>query len=145
MLKDEEQTVRFVRELAKVLKGDEIICLSGPLGAGKTFIVRALVQALGLYEGYQVRSPTFTLINEYPTEKFRVFHVDLYRVKDLNLDEFLGNGLVLIEWPTPDIPCDLWIEIEILPEGRKLRIRPCSEKGSYAYSKLSDYRSERHL
>src|SRR2546426_583927 len=79
MLADASATLRFGAALAEALaKRGATITLSGELGAGKTTLMRGLMQALG-YEGH-VRSPTYTLVEPYDLDGFRVFHVDLYRI-----------------------------------------------------------------
>ncbi len=111
--------------MARTLKGDEVICLEGELGAGKTTFVKGLAQALGIEEGYQVRSPTFTLANVYPTSRGNLIHIDLYRVRDLELEEFLGEGIVAVEWGEGLSLCNLRVKIEFLedePEGRRIVI-----------------------
>jgi len=107
--------------LSKELKGTEIICLKGELGAGKTTFVRGLAKGLGIKEGYQVRSPTFTLVNEYPTERGKLIHIDLYRVPDFDWSQFVGEGILVIEWCEGDI-WDIKVDIEIAGEHRKVRI-----------------------
>ena len=97
--------------LAKRLKGKEVICLKGPLGSGKTTFVRGLARGLGIEEGHQVRSPTFTLVNEYPTKRGKLLHVDLYRVKDFDWTELLGEGIVAVEWCEGDL-WDVLVEID---------------------------------
>lgn len=85
--------------LAPRLKAGDCVLLSGPLGAGKTTLVRGLMMALGV-EG-PVRSPTFNLVQEFDTSP-PVVHVDLYRVNSpagLGLEDYLDSHLVLIEWP----------------------------------------------
>lgn len=80
--------------------------LHGPLGAGKTFFVRALLRALGVPYTQAVPSPTFTLVNEYAAGRLLVLHADLYRLNDdpdrvstLGLRERRAEGaLVLVEW-----------------------------------------------
>lgn len=114
----EEQTLKLGRLIGKSLKGNEVICLVGQLGAGKTTLVKGIAQGMEILEGYQVRSPTFTLVNEYPTKRGKIIHVDLYRVKDLDITEFIGQGVLLIEWPTDLTYCDVIIRIEFFPEGR---------------------------
>lgn len=114
----EEQTLKLGRFIGSSLKGNEVICLVGQLGAGKTTLVKGIAQGMEILEGYQVRSPTFTLVNEYPTKRGKIIHVDLYRVKDLDITEFIGQGVLLIEWPTNLTYCDVIIRIEFLPEGR---------------------------
>jgi tRNA threonylcarbamoyladenosine biosynthesis protein TsaE len=77
--------------------------LSGVLGSGKTVFVRGLAAAMGIEEAL-VRSPSFTLVNEYPGER-PLYHFDLYRLGDdselyeIGWDEYLNrDGLIVIEW-----------------------------------------------
>lgn len=105
-LADEAATHGFAAHLAAALTGaGGVIHLRGDLGAGKTSLVRGLLQALG-YAG-RVVSPTYTLIEPYdlPSGQ-RVFHLDLYRVADPGELAMLGlrdinlqRDLVLVEWP----------------------------------------------
>ena len=76
----------------------------GDLGAGKTALTRGVAMGLGLTRENLVSSPTFVLVQEYPASVL-VFHIDLYRMKQpelelpaLGLDEMLQEGIVLIEW-----------------------------------------------
>lgn len=103
-----DQTKQIAADFVKTLKGGEIIFLEGELGTGKTTFVQGAARALG-YDG-PVRSPTFTIINIYPTshEKIKkIIHVDLYRIKNLSelraldLEEYLDdqNAVIFIEWP----------------------------------------------
>ncbi len=122
-VKSEEEMLKLAEEIAKELKGNEVICLKGNLGAGKTTFVKGLAKALGIKEGYQVRSPTFTLVNEYPTRKGNLIHIDLYRVRDFDYSEFVGQGILAVEWEENRESCDLFIEIEIMGKNeRKVRI-----------------------
>lgn len=85
---------------SQTVPGDRI-CLSGRLGAGKTTLIRGFIRAFG-YQG-AVRSPSFTLMNIYPTTP-RLIHVDLFRVFDpseltaMSLDEESEQGILLVEW-----------------------------------------------
>ncbi len=102
-LPDQAATVRAGEALAALVQGGDAIALVGDLGAGKTTLVAALVAALG---GGAASSPTFSLVNEYPGGRLRVWHVDLYRVEraaelpELGLDDVIGDrrGVVLVEW-----------------------------------------------
>jgi tRNA threonylcarbamoyladenosine biosynthesis protein TsaE len=106
----EEETRQFGAELAKGLKGGEVLLLHGPLGAGKTCLVKGVCQGLGLDKD-EASSPTFTLVNEYSGGRLKVFHVDLYRLEKtlgletrgletLGLEEMLGRAgsVCLVEW-----------------------------------------------
>ncbi|NPB06887.1 MAG: tRNA (adenosine(37)-N6)-threonylcarbamoyltransferase complex ATPase subunit type 1 TsaE [Aquificae bacterium] len=117
----EEDTARFAREFVKKLKGNEVVCLEGELGAGKTTFVRYAVEALGPEKNEQVRSPSFTLVNLYRTAKGEVYHADFYRA-ETELEEFVGKGLVFVEWPKGYELCDYLIKFEVLPEGRRVRV-----------------------
>ncbi|WP_461831831.1 tRNA (adenosine(37)-N6)-threonylcarbamoyltransferase complex ATPase subunit type 1 TsaE [Aquifex sp.] len=119
ILKSEEDMLRFAMEFSENLKGNEVICLRGELGAGKTTFVKGLAKALGIKEGHQVRSPTFTLVNEYPTERGKLIHIDLYRVRDFDYSEFIGEGIVAVEWEEKNKKCDYVIEIEYISENKR--------------------------
>ncbi|MFZ1749132.1 MAG: tRNA (adenosine(37)-N6)-threonylcarbamoyltransferase complex ATPase subunit type 1 TsaE [Saprospiraceae bacterium] len=83
----------------------KIFALTGQLGAGKTTLTKSLCQYFG-YHG-EVTSPTFSLINEYPTSDHGlIYHMDLYRIKDtdeaidIGIEEYLFSGrYCFIEWP----------------------------------------------
>ena len=119
LIKSPEEMEALGASLAKRLKGNELICLKGELGAGKTTLVKGLAKGLGIKEGYQVRSPTFTIVNEYPTQKGKLIHIDLYRVRDFDYSEFLGEGVVVVEWKEDREDCDLFIEIETTGEEQR--------------------------
>jgi tRNA threonylcarbamoyladenosine biosynthesis protein TsaE len=100
----EQDTARLGAALAYVLPPSTVVGLIGTLGAGKTRLVQAVAEALGIPPG-QVTSPTFVLINEYAGGRLPVFHFDTYRLKDRN--EFLelgpeeyfdSGGIVFVEW-----------------------------------------------
>ena len=123
LIKSPEEMEALGASFAKKLKGGEVICLKGDLGAGKTTFVKGLARGLGIKEGYQVRSPTFTIVNEYPTERGKLIHIDLYRVRDFDFSEFVGEGIVVVEWKEGDKECDIVVEVEVSGEmERKVRI-----------------------
>jgi tRNA threonylcarbamoyladenosine biosynthesis protein TsaE len=99
-----EHTRKWGIRLGRLLQGGEIIGLVGELGAGKTCFVRGLTEGLEVSRKAWIRSPTFTLVNEY-RGRLPIYHIDLYRLEsageleELNLREYLySNGVSLIEW-----------------------------------------------
>lgn len=102
-LADEAATQDLGRKLAAPLKPGDALCLTGPLGAGKSTLARALIRALTTPDE-EVPSPTFTLVQFYETDP-PVAHFDLYRLTrseeafEIGLDEALDVGCALIEWP----------------------------------------------
>jgi tRNA threonylcarbamoyladenosine biosynthesis protein TsaE len=103
-LADEAATQELGRALARSLQPGDALCLTGPLGAGKSTLARALIRALTTPDE-EVPSPTFTLVQVYETSDFPLAHFDLYRLTDpdeayeIGLDEALDGGVALIEWP----------------------------------------------
>lgn len=103
-LADEAATKDLGRALAASLRPGDALCLTGPLGAGKSTLARALIRALTTPDE-EVPSPTFTLVQFYETPDFALAHFDLYRLSDpdevyeIGLDEALDGGVALIEWP----------------------------------------------
>lgn len=93
------------REFLEEIGNNKIIALYGSMGAGKTTFVTAICRVLGVED--VVNSPTFTIVNEYETQKGEaVFHFDFYRIKSLREVEDLGfeeyvysDSLCLMEWP----------------------------------------------
>lgn len=96
------ETEQLGSAVAGTLKAADIVCLSGDLGSGKTTFVRGLARGYG-YAGL-VRSPSFAIVNEYEARRGPLYHMDLYRVRgvdlcSLGLDDYLfGGGLSVIEW-----------------------------------------------
>lgn len=132
-LNAEADTARFGAALAEVLAKGEAVCLSGPLGAGKSVMARGLVRALAPGER-DVPSPTFTLVQFYEGRRFPIAHFDLYRLADaaeayeIGLDEALRDGAAVIEWAErlghhlP--PNRLDIEISLDGDARHARLTP---------------------
>lgn len=97
-----EETAEWGRRLAPLLQPGDVIALRGELGAGKTTFVQGLARGLGITR--PVTSPTFILINEYPSQP-RLYHVDCYRIAEvaeawaIGLDELIDDdGVCVIEW-----------------------------------------------
>lgn len=128
-----DETLRIGKKIAGLLEGDELILLSGDLGAGKTLFTKGLAEALGI-DPQQVVSPTFTLMNQYLGD-FLFSHIDLYRIGESvsgsfpEVDEYLGNGIVVVEWAQYlsetyfRLPETIAVDIKVLPgEKRFFRI-----------------------
>lgn len=123
-----ERTIEIGFEFAKKLKGGDVVCLEGDLGAGKTHFVKGLASFFEV-DSSNVSSPTFTLINEYKGT-VSIYHFDCYRLKndqealEIGVEEYLyGEGVSVIEWPSKIsnlIPEDS-IKIEIHHEGDSKR------------------------
>jgi len=94
-------TERLGAALAPALRAGDVVALSGPLGAGKTRFVAGLVRVRA--PGAHVRSPSFTLVNEYAGTP-PVYHIDLYRlsgvtdIEGLGLEEYAELGVLVVEW-----------------------------------------------
>lgn len=131
----EDELVAFAADFARSLRAGDVIGLSGPLGAGKTVFVRAIVSALHGEEA--TSSPTFTFWHRYRAPKngrvvsaTPIDHLDLYRVDDpvdlieLGLDEvFDGSSIVLVEWwkNAPALLPRCHYEVEITGKGDEPR------------------------
>lgn len=117
--------------LLPLIRG-KVVALHGDMGAGKTTLVHALGEVMGIHE--VVSSPTFSIINEYGWEGGPVFHIDLYRLKDeeeaiqAGVEDCLYSGATcLVEWPdrAPGLfpPDTLHLYLEVVnTRARKLRI-----------------------
>ncbi len=101
---DPTKTFHIGRILGETLTAGDIVALTGELGAGKTCFTQGIARGLGVPEVYQITSPTFTLVNEYPG-RLNLIHLDVYRLsssrdlQDLGYEEFFfGKGVTVIEW-----------------------------------------------
>jgi len=100
-----KETIELGRKFGSQLKGGEVICLVGPLGSGKTHLIKGIAEGAGADSAeHSVNSPTFVIINEYQG-KFDIYHIDCYRLQSLAEFEMLGfddycysDSVVLIEW-----------------------------------------------
>jgi tRNA threonylcarbamoyladenosine biosynthesis protein TsaE len=134
-LPDEAATQALGRAVAAALRPGQAVALSGPLGAGKSTLARALVRALTTPEE-DVPSPTFTLVQFYEGARLNVAHFDLYRLAspdeayEIGLDEALDEGAAVIEWPErlagrlPRDRLDIVITLAKDGEGRQARLTP---------------------
>lgn len=126
-----EEINAVATELIPLVRG-QVVALHGEMGAGKTTLVHALGEQMGA--GQVVSSPTFSIINEYNWNGERVYHIDLYRLKDeeeaiqAGVEDCLYSGSTcLVEWPerAPGIfpPGTLHISLKVVnTQARKLLI-----------------------
>jgi tRNA threonylcarbamoyladenosine biosynthesis protein TsaE len=142
-LPDEQATRRLGALLARhcpwSMSGARCVFLSGELGAGKTTLAAALLQACGVQES--VRSPTYALIETYPIDWRVAVHLDLYRLQTagelepLGLRDYLHDGaLLLVEWPERAAALlprpDLWVRLALESSGRRCAIAAHTPVGS---------------
>ena len=132
--------------LAPALADGTVVFLRGELGAGKTTLVRGILRGLG--HGGAVKSPTYTLVEPYRLGGRTIYHFDLYRLNDPEELEFLGvrdylsgSGICLIEWPERGAgvlaEADLEIAIERSPDGRVVRMRAHTPRGTAALHEMT--------
>jgi tRNA threonylcarbamoyladenosine biosynthesis protein TsaE len=102
----EEKTIKIGKTLGQSLQPPQIILLYGELGSGKTTFTRGLTEGLGVIDSTLVHSPSFTLVNEYPTQNGIFYHIDLYRLENqrdldsIGLEEILSShSIIIVEWP----------------------------------------------
>ncbi|MCK9606820.1 MAG: tRNA (adenosine(37)-N6)-threonylcarbamoyltransferase complex ATPase subunit type 1 TsaE [Methylomonas sp.] len=135
-LTDSDETELLGAALSKVLPPKCLVFLCGDLGAGKTTLMRGLLCAMG-HNG-AVKSPTYSLVEEYRFADRSVFHFDLYRLKDPEELEWLGfndylqqRALVCVEWPQMGagyLPAaDLEIKLDYQNSGRSIEINILEE------------------
>jgi len=132
LLTDPQSTLAFGASLAKKLPRKGVVFLHGPLGAGKTTLVRGLLQAAG-HQG-STKSPTYTLVEPYKIENRKFYHFDFYRISDPEELEYMGirdylheNALCLIEWPEKGedfLPkADLELSLRYEGEQRSIKLK----------------------
>lgn len=99
-----EETHHLGERIGRLLKAGDIVLLFGDLGAGKTTLTQGIARGMGVGEDEYVRSPSFTLVNQY-RGRIPAFHIDLYRIEspgeldDLGLEDALGReGVAIVEW-----------------------------------------------
>jgi len=137
-LADEAALRAWAGRLAAALPPSALVALHGPLGAGKSTLVRGVLQALG-YTG-AVPSPTYTLIETYELPECRLHHLDLDRLGDPEELEFIGirdlfadPALCFVEWPERGagvLPgADLALTLELAGAGRQLTLSPSGAAG----------------
>ncbi|PZD95638.1 tRNA (adenosine(37)-N6)-threonylcarbamoyltransferase complex ATPase subunit type 1 TsaE [Paenibacillus sambharensis] len=148
---DPSGTIRLAEELAAWSAPGTVITLDGDLGAGKTFFSQAFAKAIGV-PGV-VNSPTFTIIKEYEGAAMPFYHMDVYRLSQIEADElglddyFYGDGVTIVEWASlipellPDNRIELFISL-LENDGRRFRIRGIGEPYTLWCRKLQETKEE---
>jgi tRNA threonylcarbamoyladenosine biosynthesis protein TsaE len=145
LLPDESATLDFAGRVFRALPAGGLVFLHGNLGAGKTTFVRGCLRAAG-FQG-AVKSPTFTLVEEYALPGRSLFHFDLYRLNDPEELEWMGirdylrpDALCFVEWPERGaglLPApDLDIRLRIQDSARRAEISASTGQGSEILSRL---------
>lgn len=128
-----EQTIQVGAALGRACQPNDVIALTGPLGAGKTHLVKGIAEGLGITDRGRVTSPTFVLEQEY-AGRLLLRHLDAYRLSsphelwDIGIDEMCkAGGVVIVEWADrarEALPQDtLWVMLEpVGADDRRLRI-----------------------
>lgn len=101
-----KSTEKIANKISKLLKKGDIVLLEGDLGAGKSVIVRFILQSLGVKN--KITSPTFTIVNDYHAGDLHFYHLDLYRIEDETELENIGfenviddnEAIKFVEWPS---------------------------------------------
>jgi tRNA threonylcarbamoyladenosine biosynthesis protein TsaE len=136
--KSAEDTDALGRLIGGTAKPGDTIALCGDLGSGKTRLAAAIAEGANIDDPREVRSPTFTLINEYPGP-LTIYHCDLYRLGssreafEAGVEEIIGgDGLCLIEWADrlPELLPERRIDISIEPDDENSQQRAISVKGA---------------
>lgn len=136
-LRDESETLAIATRMAQQLSTPLVVYLHGELGAGKTAFCRGLITALG-HQG-AVKSPTYTLVEPYSLNGWRIHHFDLYRLADPEELEYMGirdyfaaDTINLIEWPERGegwLPAaDVDITLSYYEDGRVIELKAKSEQ-----------------
>jgi len=102
--KSPEETIELGQKLGSQLKGGEVVAICGPLGSGKTHLIKGIATGIGAKDSKSVNSPTFVIVNQY-VGRLDIYHIDAYRLNCISEFEMLGfddfcypQSVVLIEW-----------------------------------------------
>lgn len=133
---DERETIELAENLESEKFPNMVICLKGDLGSGKTVFTKGFANALGITD--TITSPTFNIVKEYYSGEMPLFHMDVYRIDEANVqidfpEYFVKKGVSIIEWSDliiDELPSErLEISFKIVGENKRLLIiKPFGKK-----------------
>ena len=131
----EEETLRIAKNVGRSLTPPRVILLYGELGSGKTLFTRGIATSVGVVDSSVVRSPSFTLVNQYTSPTGPIYHIDLYRLEgfrdlySIGIEEILSSSaIVIIEWAEklliePKNPIQIRILVDPTTDRRQFEIK----------------------
>ena len=145
-----QETKKLSKKISKIVQKNDVIFLYGEIGVGKTTFVRFLINHLQekiRIKKSEVLSPTFNIVYEYNIKKLKIYHYDLYRLKNYNdimelgIFENLTNNIKIIEWPEliknkPKDRIDIVFKYSKKINGRKIKISCLGKCKSYKFNEI---------
>ena len=149
-LRSLKDTQNLSEKISKIIKVGDVIFLYGEIGTGKTTFVRFLINYLEVKNKIKksdVLSPTFNIVYDYDIRKIKIYHYDLYRVKnykdilELGMFEILEDHIKIVEWPEliqskPSNRIDILFEYSKLAESRKVKIIGSGKWKDYKFDEI---------
>lgn len=137
-LANEQASTWVAMQLAVCVTAPLVLTFSGSIGSGKTTIIRAMLQRLGIHSA--IKSPTFSIVESYPFPWGQLHHFDLYRIHDETELDYIGfrdyftpDAICCIEWPEQVRQglegVDMHLSLSMQGSGRQLTMQACSLKG----------------
>lgn len=133
---DERETIELAENLESEKFPNMVICLKGDLGSGKTVFTKGFANALGITD--TITSPTFNIVKEYYTGEMPLFHMDVYRIDEADVEidfaeYFVKKGISIIEWSdliVDELPRErLEISFRIVGENKRVLVmKPYGKK-----------------
>ena len=149
-LKSLEDTKKFSKKIAKIIKSGDIIFLCGEIGSGKTTFVRYLINHLEVENKIKISdilSPTFNIVYNYDIKKIKIHHYDLYRLKktkdilELGMFENFKNYIKIVEWPEliepkPKDRIDILMKYSKIITSREVKITGFGKWKDYKFNEI---------